>query len=599
MSKSFVGLLLVVIVFQGNCPVMAQPAATPSVTVFVAAEGSDAWSGALAEPNPGRTDGPLATLERARDKIRALKQAGPLPPGGVEVVVHGGTYYRAQTFRLVEEDSGTADSPVVYRVAAGEKVRLIGGRPIAGFSADQGSILKTDVASQGFRGIYFRQLFFDGRRQPLARYPNFDPQNPYGGGWAYVAGQPVDMYRDLATDTRRAFQYKPRDARRWGRPEEGEVFIFPRWNWWNNILRIASVDPATRTIRLAGNASYAIRPGDRYYVQNLREELDAPGEWYLDRRTETLYFWPPAPLEGKLLYAPTMRTLIQLGPGTSHVAIRGFELEGCEGTAVVLKGTSDCLVAGNTIHNVGDYNGNGVTVDGGTRNGVAGNDVFAVGSHGIEIGGGDRLTLTPAGNYADNNYIHHTGVFYKQGAGILLKGVGNRATHNLIHDCPRHGILFYGNNLAIEFNHIRHVSLETSDTGALDTGGRDWISSRGTRIRYNYIHDVLGYGHENGRWLSPFYSWGIYLDDNTGGVDVVGNIVVRACRGLIDLHNARDNHVENNIFVDGDDRQVEFNGWIPNKSVLDENASVDDSRLRLGEWPAGVAGHARHGRGSA
>ena len=141
------------------------------------------------------------------------------------------------------------------------------------------------------------------------------------------------------------------------------------------------------------------------------------------------------------------------------------------GRPSLLKGTSDCLVAGNTIHNVGDYDGNGVTVDGGTRNGVAGNDVFAIGSNGIAISGGDRLTLTPAGNYADNNYIHHTGVYYKQGVGILLNGVGNRATHNLIHDCPRHGILFYGNNLAIEFNHIRHVSLETSDTGALYTGG--------------------------------------------------------------------------------------------------------------------------------
>ncbi len=99
MAKSFVGLLLAVVVFQGNCPVMAQPATTPSVTVFVAAEGSDAWSGSLAEPNPSRTDGPFATLERARDKIRALKKAGSLPSGGVTVVVRGGRYFLGQTFQ--------------------------------------------------------------------------------------------------------------------------------------------------------------------------------------------------------------------------------------------------------------------------------------------------------------------------------------------------------------------------------------------------------------------------------------------------------------------------------------------------------------------
>lgn len=192
---------------------------------------------------------------------------------------------------------------------------------------------------------------------------------------------------------------------------------------------------------------------------------------------------------------------------------------------------------------------------------MVGNDIYEIGSHGVSIGGGDRITLTPAGNYADNNYIHHVGVFYKQGVGISLRGVGNRASHNLIHDTPRMGIMFSGNNLVIEYNHIRHVNLETADTGAVYTGGRDWLSSRGTVIRYNYFHDILGYGQEDGRWVSPHYAWGIYLDDNAGGIDVIGNIVARCIRGLIHLHNGRDNLIENNIFVDGRLQQVEYNGW--------------------------------------
>ena len=95
----------------------------------------------------------------------------------------------------------------------------------------------------------------------------------------------------------------------------GEVCIFPRYNWWNNIVRIASIDREKRVITLAGDCSYAIRPGDRYYVQGLFEELDAPGEWYLDRAAGKLYFWPPAPLEGKAVYAPTLRTIIEIGKG--------------------------------------------------------------------------------------------------------------------------------------------------------------------------------------------------------------------------------------------------------------------------------------------
>ena len=168
-----------------------------------------------------------------------------------------------------------------------------------------------------------------------------------------------------------------------------------------------------------------------------------------------------------------------------------------------------------------------MSIDGGTNNGVVGCDIYETGSHGISISGGDRKTLTSAENYADNNYIHHVGVFYKQGVGIALNGVGNRASHNLIHDGPRMGIMFSGNNLRIEYNHIRHVNLETEDTGAVYTGGRDWISSRGTVILGNYFHDILGYGREGDKWVSPHFAWGVYLDDNAGGVDVIGNIVVR------------------------------------------------------------------------
>mgnify|MGYP000443601265 CR=1 FL=1 len=527
--------------------------------LYVAADGDDGFSGKLPVVNAARTDGPLATLEAARDAVRKLKAAGLTEP--VTVHVRGGLYELRRTLKLSPEDSGTAKAPVVYRAYQGERPVLIGGRRLTAFVPHQGQILKADLAKQGLKGVYFRQLIFDGQRQHLARYPNFDPANPYGGGWAYVDGKVVSMYQDIPGENRHTLVYRAQDARRWSRPTEGEIFVFPRYNWWNNIVRIKSIDPAKRQITLAGDASYPIRAGDRYYVQNLFEELDSPGEWYLDRETWTLYFWPPAPLADCPVYVPTLRTILELGPGTSHVTFRGFTFECCEGTAIVLKGTQDCLIAGCTIRNVGDYHGSGVSVEDGQRNGVVGNDISFTGSHGITLSGGDRKTLAPADNYADNNYIHHMGVFYKQGVGVMLHGVGNRASHNLIHDGPRMGIMFIGNNLLIEYNHIRHVNLETEDTGAVYTGGRDWISSRGTVIRYNYFHDILGYGRQQDRWISPHFAWGIYLDDNAGGVDVIGNIVVRAARAGLHLHNGRDNLIENNIFVENRLEQIECNGW--------------------------------------
>ena len=515
---------------------------------FVATNGSDT--------NPGTQEQPFATLARARDEARKQKDAG-----GATVYVRGGLHTITQTLKFGPQDSGTAAAPVVFRAWKNEKPVLIGGRAITGFTPWKGSILKADVAAQGFKGIAFKQLFFDGRRQTLARYPNFDAANPYGGGWAYADGKPVPMYVDIAGEAKNTLHFKPQDARTWAQPQEVEVFVFARYNWWNNIVRIKSIEPGARLATLAANCSYPIRPGDRYYFQNALEELDTPGEWHLDAKAGTLYFWPPGPLAGKAVYAPTTRTILDL-ERTANVTFRGLTIECSEGTAVTFRGTTNCVLAGCTIRNAGDYNGSGVGVSGGLCNGVSGCDIYEVGSHGVVLDGGDRKTLKAAENFADNNYIHHIGVFYKQGVGVSLTGVGNRASHNLIHDGPRMGIMFSGNNLVLEYNHIRHMNLETEDTGAVYTGGRDWISSRGTVIRYNYFHDILGYGKDaKGNWVSPHFAWGVYLDDNTGGVDVIGNIVARCSRAGLHLHNGRDNLIANNVFIEGGMLQFEYSGW--------------------------------------
>ncbi|MCX6954562.1 MAG: right-handed parallel beta-helix repeat-containing protein [Verrucomicrobia bacterium] len=528
--------------------------------LYVATDGRDTWSGRHPAANAARSDGPFATLERARDEIRRRRAAGE-PAQPFTVHVRAGRYTLAQTFQLEARDSGTAAAPVVWRGYQDEHPLLLGGKPIGQFTVHEGKILKADVGAQGFKGVYFRMLLCDGQQQILARYPNYDPQNPYGGGFAYVPGQYIEMYKDVPGEDKRTFHYAEADERKWANPTEAEVMIFPRYNWWNNLVRIAALDRATRTITLAGDCSYPIRPADRYYVRNVREELDAPGEWYLDRATSTLYFWPPAGANLQTVFAPALRTLVQLGPRTAHVTFRGFIFEGCEGTAITFKDTTDCRLVAATVRNVGDYHGGGIAIDGGTGNGVIGCDFHHIGATAISLSGGEQKTLTPAGNFADNNYIHHTGLLYKQGVGISLRGVGQRAAHNLIHDCPRFAIQFMGNNHLVELNHVRHVNLETADTGAIYTGGRDWLGSRGCIIRYNWFHDMLGFGYEKGKWVSPHFAWGIYLDDNTGGVTVFGNIVARAVRGLIHLHNGRDNTVENNIFVDGTQQQIQLSGW--------------------------------------
>ena len=515
---------------------------------YVSPEGSDA--------QPGTRQKPFLTLEAARD---AARKTG----GDKTIYLRGGRYARTQTLKLEPRDSG-----VIWRAYDREQPVLSGSAALTNFTAYKGSILKAPAVP----GVYFRQLFFEDRRQILARYPNFDSANPYAGGWAYVEGPLPPMYKDIPGESNRILTFKPEDARSWARPEEGEVFIFARYNWWNNIVPVQSVDAAERKITLSKDCSYAIRPRDRYFVQNHLEDLDAPGEWYLDKQDWTLYFWPPSDLAGKAVYAPILRTLVELAPGTVGVTLQGLTLEGCEGSAIGLNKTTNCLVAGCTVRHVGNYQWNGINVSGGASNGVAGCDLYDLGASGISLSGGDRITLTGCGNYADNNVIHDMGTYYKQGVGINLNGCGLRASHNLIYRGPRMGIIFGGNHIVVEYNHLHHLNYETEDTGAIYTGGRDWIGSRGSVIRYNYIHDMIGFGHDaKGVWQLPYFSWGIYLDDNTGGVDVIGNLVVRCSQSSLHLHNARDNLVENNVFVEGRLRQIECDGWTAKTALWTNN----------------------------
>lgn len=532
---------------------LALPSWLQSAELHVAPTGADT--------NPGTVEKPFATLERARDAVRKLKIQSPKLKA--EIVVRGGIYELPQTLKLDATDSGTQDAPALWRAYPGEQPVLTGGAKITGFLPHQGKILKADVRAQGFTQP-FRQLFVDGRRQEMARFPNVDPAKPFETGWTFADQEPVK------TETpKRVLRYAAEDARTWARPTEGEVCIFPSHEWWNNIWPIAAVDREQRTITLQRDCSYEISPGDRYYVRGLLEELDAPGEWHLDHEKGILYFWPPAPVEERTVSAPKLRTILELGSGVAHVTFQGFTFECCDGTAVVLKNTANCLIAGCTIRSVGDYNGSGVSVAAGARNGVVGCDISDTGSHGISLGGGDEKTLTSAGNYAENNQITRTGVFYKQGSGINLSGTGNRVARNTLHHLPRFGVIATGQNHVIERNHIHQVSLETMDTAAIYVMSLNWLSAHGCVIRHNFIHDVAGRSGKAGTWRSPYFAWGIYLDWTAMGVTVTGNIVARTPRSGIHLHDGRDNVVENNVLIEcgtgqhehGPTSQVELNGW--------------------------------------
>ncbi|MEI6499901.1 MAG: right-handed parallel beta-helix repeat-containing protein, partial [Armatimonadota bacterium] len=503
----------------------------------------------------GTQKAPFATLARAREEVRKLKAAGALT-GSLDVSVKGGRYLLPETLALGPEDSGTAENRITWRAVAGDTVLLAGAKAISGFKPWKGSILQADLKGTPLEKLVFRQLFYKGARQVMARYPNFDPKDPHQGGWANVLR--------VESPTQSQFYYTSDVEKNWTNVQYASVGIHPNFDWGWSVVGIKSVDRAQEKITLAGNTAYEIKVGDRYYVQNLLEELDAPGEWYLDRDKGTLYFWPPADAAGKapapseidnLVTAPVLQSVVTL-KGANNVTVRGFTIEACDGEAVQISGCENAIVGGCTIRNCGSW---AVTIDGGHDSGAYGNDIYATGAGGISVNGGDRKTLEAAGNYATNNYIHHIALFAKTyNTGINLSGVGNKADHNLIHDTYHAGMALSGNDNVMEYNLIHHTNLGSNDTGGVYYCSRDW-TMRGNQIRYNIFHHCGGFGKDNSwspvqngkvTFSYPQFTWGIYLDDPTSGTTVYGNILYAVPICGLHNHGGRDNTWENNIVID-------------------------------------------------
>ena len=515
-------------------------------TYYVATNGSDSATGTLAAP--------FATLEKARNSTA---------PGDT-VFVRGGIYFRTNTFTLTTANSGSsAASPTVYRNYTNETPILVGGLPIVNFTTWRTNIMVTDVSTQGFGGIHFRQLYFNGAGQRLARYPNYNGIGTNSYSFVVSGGSSSQ------------FTYKAGDIRTYANPTEVQVFMFPGQNYGNSIVSVSSIDSVNHIVYLSGSTDWGIVAANRYFVQNAFEELDAPGEWYLDSTNKWLYFYPSNTITGATpVYAPVASNLVTFASGAANITFQGFTLECCSGTAIALTGTTNCLVAANTIFNVGDFNGSGVSVSGGFTNAVVGNDISYAGNSGVFISGGTSLTLTPANNYADNNYIHHIGIFNAECAGVWLQGVGNRASRNLIHNSPRWGVLLaYGQNLMIQSNHMYACMMETDD-GATIYGMNElwnaqnaWLSCRGSVVAMNYLHDSSGYGWSSGSYLPSGYVEGIYMDDMVSGVNIVSNIVCRFSNPGIYIHSGRDNWIFNNIVAYCTNGEFLYQGLTTSSSV--------------------------------
>jgi hypothetical protein len=520
------------------------------------------------DANPGTASKPFATLERARDSIRELKARRGLPKGGLTVWIHEGDYRRTQALDLGETDSGTATNPIRWESWRQDHVRLLGGIPVplAGWKpVSDPAILERlepsarknvvqiglhalgisnlgEMHSRGFSRPTVPahcELFHNGRPMTLARWPN-------EGQFERIAGFPSasgkgDDHGGSVGDIAGGFLYSGDRPSRWRDRDDLWVHGYWAWDWANSYERVSNIDVAQRLIRTAPpHGLYGFRKGQRFQFLNILEELDQPGEWFLDRKAGTVWFWPPAMdpnASPETLLSLLDQPLLRL-TNVSHVTFRGLVLEATRGSAIEIRGGTSNRIAACLLRNLGN---NGVIIDGGTHHGVTGCDIFDTGDGGVSLTGGDRQTLTPGNHFVENCHFQRQGRWSKcYVAAIHMSGVGMRASHNVIHDHPHCAILFWGNDHLIEFNDIHHIALETGDVGAIYTG-RDY-SFRGNRIRHNYIHETGGVG---------MGSMGVYMDDCVSGTEVFGNVFYKVHWAMF-IGGGRDHRVENNFFIDCD-----------------------------------------------
>ena len=517
---------------------------------------------------------PFPTLEAAVGA--AVKRRAKHPDEAIDVVLADGDYPVPKVIQLCSAEGfkSSLTAPFTVCAAKGARPRLLGSVPVTGWKKTtlngRGDVWETDLSSLKLKKRL--DLFFlDGTSMTMCRYPNRDAARPYSGGWAYVDGTPFGMYKTSTNDNPGVMLLRPADRRAWSDPSEGRVNIFPRYNWWNAILGISCVSNGYIVFTKPLGQQFPPRPLDRYHVMGLREELDAPGEWYHDLKGEKLYFIPPAGIDpnSKVTSVPVSGSVFCLR-GVTNVVFRGLEIcSAAAGVNTSWRRVNRCRVEDCHIHDVGFMHDAGVSLSG-TENTVTDCDIWNIGGYGINLScGWDAPPHAPAdrdGNLAFNNYIHHTGLINRHGFGIYIGGQGSRVAHNLIHDMPRGGIFYTGRFLTIDHNRIRHCNTEMEDTAAIYGGG--YCSNVGTKINYNHVSDSIGFSHNaKGEYL--FFNtcaWGIYLDDCSGGAEVVGNLVENCNRGGMHMHCARFNVVSNNVFVSNggpsaNTSQHSINGW--------------------------------------
>jgi hypothetical protein len=301
---------------------------------------------------------------------------------------------------------------------------------------------------------------------------------------------------------------------RWSGAPDPWVAGFWFYGFAYDHLPVISMDADSRQMTLAASPKSGIGADRPFVVLNLLEELDSPGEWYIDRAAGILYFWPPQDLaSGEMLVSMLNTPLVEMHDA-AYVTFRDMTFEAGRRFGISITGGTSDRIENCTVRNFGTA---GVKLVDGTGHTIESCEIYGCGEEGINISAGDRASLTPCRHVVRNCDIHDFGRWIKTNRpGVRLNGVGAAVSHNEIHHGPCMAIWYSGNDQIMEYNDIHDVCGEVDDMGALYSC-KDW-AGWGCVVRGNFIHQISSI------LKGKHGVHGVYLDECDSGNQVIGNV---------------------------------------------------------------------------
>lgn len=549
--------------------------------IFVSTVGDDSGDGSEEEP--------LRTLEKAIDVANEMREDSDKL---IEILLREGTYSVTNTIKII--NSQKDDSLLKISAYQDEKVTINAGVdiPLSAMNiADSdftnaiidkpnaGSVLQynlKDAQIEDFGEISLRghlisdekeaqaELSLNGEVQKLAGWPNGE----YTGLIKPIDSNEYGKRTKSGIANGCSFKVNYDRPSQWSKPEQAWLSGTIGPNYEFDYYPVSRFDSKEKRVYLSRGALEKYYTEPYYRFENVPEELDEPGEYYIDRQSGMLYFYPPedAPKDSVLTITMSTPTLdvSRKAPNSmfriensKNIVFENLIFKGGRGSAITGKNNSNIKFINCEINSFGE---NGIRFDASTDITISDCKIHDVGQDGILfVSCGNYQTLSPSNIVVSNNDIYNFARLersYKTGIGFGYRCVGATAANNHIHNGPHAGMIFYGVNNDIYGNEFDNLVTEFSDMDALYCNNSNYPWERGNKIHNNYFHDI-GKSSMNGRHQINVRA--IRTDNRGCGLNIYENLFYNIGDGgngngnngigAITAEGTR-NRIFNNLFVD-------------------------------------------------